>query len=232
MTPTPAPDAGGPEQLVRSVVAALQPLPAVRAIALFGSLAEGRGDRWSDVDMLVACDRVEATCWEAAAAIRAAKPVLYYRVFTAAEQPSGRYWFAEESPFHKLDVSFHTLEDHLSCYRDCARLGHDVVLKEVYRSVMSSGAHEGVAEPTGAAAAIPLCIDDREMEIGKWIRRLQDALKGRMRGTAPNEAVASAECGLRTALAGVPSDAVMAGGQIGRLARTLLELAGGARGGG
>jgi hypothetical protein len=80
------------------LVAALAEVTGVRRIASFGSVAAGRADPWSDLDLFVACADVDRTAWVAAAAIRAAKPVLIYRMFTGVPQPSGRYWFADEPP--------------------------------------------------------------------------------------------------------------------------------------
>ena len=74
------PDPEGPERVARRVIATLAALPFVRNIALFGSLAEGRADCWSDVDLCVACDDVERTQWMAASAIRAAALVKQSRL--------------------------------------------------------------------------------------------------------------------------------------------------------
>jgi hypothetical protein len=90
------------------IVTALAGVPGVRRIASFGSVAVGRADRWSDLDLFVVCADVDHTAWYAVAAIRSAKPVLFYRMFTGVPQPSGRYWFSDETPFTRLDVSFYT----------------------------------------------------------------------------------------------------------------------------
>ena len=107
----PSPDSRRPAELAADITAALSSLQCVRAIALFGSLAADRADAWSDIDMPVACDDVDSTKWTVAAAAYASKPVLYYRPFTAAAQPSGRYWFEGESPFYKLDIGFDSIYD-------------------------------------------------------------------------------------------------------------------------
>lgn len=44
------------EHVVETVVAALEPIPAVEAVALSGSLADGEVDEFSDVDVTAFCD--------------------------------------------------------------------------------------------------------------------------------------------------------------------------------
>jgi predicted nucleotidyltransferase len=99
-------------ELLREIVTTLSQLTCVRSIHSFGSVAIGTSDQWSDLDLLVECADVDKTPWRAAAAIRALKPVLFYRMFSGVPQPSGRYWFCDESPFLRLDVSFHSTAEH------------------------------------------------------------------------------------------------------------------------
>jgi hypothetical protein len=108
--------------------AALAEVTGVRRIASFGSVAAGRADPWSDLDLFVACADVDRTAWVAAAAIRAAKPVLFYRMFTGVPQPSGRYWFADEAPFTRLDVSFYAPADFEAVCRNGLKKEHPVTV--------------------------------------------------------------------------------------------------------
>src|SRR3954470_4293230 len=102
---------GDLERLQRELVASLSAITSIRNIDSFGSVAAGDADEWSDLDLLVWCELPEQTAWLAAAAIRSIKRVAFYRMFTGVSQPSGRYWFCNESPFHRLDVSFHSPEE-------------------------------------------------------------------------------------------------------------------------
>jgi predicted nucleotidyltransferase len=203
-----------PRLIADDIAAALSHVPFVRAIALFGSLAAGSADAYSDVDMLVACDDVEATKWTVAAALRKAKPVLFYRKFTAAEQPSGRYWFVGESPFHKLDISFDPIEDYARVIRDGGRLGHKITAHEVYRRLEPS------VTTSGAMPGRPLIIDEREWEVGLSIYRSLLSLKSCLRGGDGTRGFDE----LREAAMELPRDAVMAGGNVGQLVHEVVEM--------
>ncbi len=202
------------------VTSALATLPFVHAVSVFGSLANGCADRWSDVDMAVACEEVEGAKWLAAAAIRAAKPVLFYREFSAVEQPAGRYWFAGESPFHRLDVSFHAVEEHLACYLDSARMGDCGELRAVHLRAPSPGPTDSSLDPFPR-----LSISARETEIGRWIHRLFNSLKAQLRGADRLEEVAARAAGLRGSLGELTRECTLDGGRIGWLAYQLLDLA-------
>jgi predicted nucleotidyltransferase len=193
--------------LAKHITAAISSETGVRAIALFGSLAVGREDAWSDVDMLVACEDVESVQWTIAGAIRAVKPVLYFRPFSMAKEPCGRYWFEEESPFQKLDISFDSVEDYEGFQRDGGRFGHDVTLREVYRRDWSCAAM-GRNDP-----ACPLEIGEREQEIANDIYRSLCSLKSLFRGGNDTRGLE----GVLAAARELGPDAVMAGGRIGEL---------------
>ena len=217
------PAVDGPQRIASEIVAALASLDGVRRIALFGSLAEGRADRWSDVDMIVACQDSDVTQWAAAAEIRRAKGVLFYQTFSTAEQPSGRYWFEGESPFHKLDVSLHPLAAYEAVRRGQAPDEYPMTLKEVY----SAEPYDGT--PSVAVAAAPLSFDAQETRIKQCHVPLMNSLRSRLRGRDlyPNSSAELEEKAreLRGRLEGVSPDAVMAGGRIGQLAWRLVEMA-------
>jgi len=126
------PHPAGTTCVAREMIATLALLPFVQHIALFGSLAEDRADCWSDVDLWVACEDVEQTQWIAAAAMRAAHPVLFYRMFSNAAQPAGRYWFAHASPFHKIDISFYPPALYHTAVSQPTYLGYPVTVREVF----------------------------------------------------------------------------------------------------
>lgn len=50
------PDPGRPPRLAEDIARVMWNLVFVRGVAVFGSLATGRADRWSDIDVLVACE--------------------------------------------------------------------------------------------------------------------------------------------------------------------------------
>jgi predicted nucleotidyltransferase len=213
-----APDPHGPERLRAEIASALAPLPSVRAISLFGSLAAGTADRWSDVDMLVACDDVETSQWTAAAAIRAAKSVLFYRMFSTAAQPSGRYWFDGESVFHKLDVSFITPEEYAEHFRAPSRLGYPVTLREIHRNDAPRGA-------MSHAAPYVCQITERETLIGTWIVYAENTIRATLRGQQPRRSLFEVSENLAQSLEGISRDACMAGGAIGGVAYPVLDIA-------
>jgi len=215
-----SPDTAGPERIMREVTAALVRLPFVHAVSVFGSLANGRADCWSDVDMVVACNEVETSKWLAATEIRAAQPVLCYREFSAVEQPAGRYWFEGESPFQRLDVSFHTVEEHLGGYRDSRGMADCGEFRAVYVRGANSSPLVSSLGPFPR-----LHISSRETEIGKWIHRLFNSLKAQFRGQDRSEEVAGRAAGLRASLGEMTRESSLDSGRIGFLAYQLLDIA-------
>lgn len=210
--------------LAAGVAAALGKVRSVRRIALFGSLAEDRADCWSDIDMFVGCEDVAATQWSAAAAIRTARPVLFYQTFSTAEQPSGRYWFVGESPFHKLDITFLSREEYETRRGDMTLNGYPIAVRNIYTARAD--------DVPAASPPVPLTIlqfGEHEIRIQRIIAPLMNSLHSRLRGREmyPNS---SGELDLkarmlRESLNGVTRDTVMAGGRIGLLAWQLLEMA-------
>lgn len=211
------PDPAGPPRLLAEVTGIFAGVPFVRSLAVFGSLAEGRADRWSDVDLLVECDDGARCPWLAAGALRQAKPVLFYRKFSLVEQPSGRYWFAGESLFHRLDVSFHSPEEMAGRQRTHEARGW------VVRPLAVPACRPMRSDPV---VAVPLAISEREAEIGLWLYRTLNALQAHLRHGGRATELQAAAAGLRTSLAGIERDAVMAGGRIGELAYRVLAMAG------
>jgi predicted nucleotidyltransferase len=211
------PEAGAAARVVQSVTAALSALPFVRRIGVFGSLADRTDDRWSDVDMFVACDDVERMRWSAADAIRRTKPVLFYRMFSSNGQPAGRYWFVDESPFQKLDVSFHDLDRYDRLCRTGEYMGSSVNTREVY-------ACDAGHPATSPVSPSPLEITSRETEIGSWIYRLLRSIKARCRNTPKAADFERDVAGLATAMDGVSGDMVMGGGRVGELGHRLLRM--------
>ncbi|MHB1001306.1 MAG: nucleotidyltransferase domain-containing protein [Armatimonadota bacterium] len=200
------------------ITSALRMQPYVRAIALFGSLADSRADKYSDIDMLVVCDNVDQIRWHAASVIRSVKPVLYYRKFSAVDQPSGRYWFNGESLFNRLDVSFNSVEEYGLLIKEPVRFGKDIILKELY------------VNPDHLSYTLPvievnhLDASSRETEVGLWVYRLLNGMKTHLRGNEPNRSLVETTDGLRNAMNGISRDTIMAGGAIGEMVYSVFDI--------
>jgi len=207
-------DPNGPERIADEIVSTLKAVPSVKAIALFGSLAAGSSDVWSDVDMRVACDDVDTAKWTAASAVRDAKQVLFYRPFTSAMQPFGRYWFVGESPFHKIDISFDSIDEYEAFLQGKDLLGYEIVMLEVYRRTGLYVPESHHVDPS------PLAIDEQEQLVGSYIYRSLCSLKSVLRG---GDDTRGFEDLLRTANE-MPRDSIMAGGKIGELVHTVTEI--------
>jgi hypothetical protein len=199
------------------VVRALAQVSSVRAIASFGSLAAGCSDEWSDVDLFVACEDVEDSAWLAAAAVRRAKPVLFYRTFSVGQQPSGRYWFADESPFNRLDVSFYTPEGFEAVCRDGVHADFPVTVRSEYvrgeAPTTAPGAH---FHPSG-----PLRITPGEQSIGRLLYVHLEAAKAYRRKLDCKWDLRETRAALAAALSTRP---ITVGGDFQRLARAALQL--------
>ena len=204
-------------RLQEKLVSLLSRLPFVESLALFGSIAENRSDRWSDIDLYVACKNVEDVSWLAASAIRLGKPVSFYRMFSVTGQPSGRYWFSDESPFQKLDISFHSPADYHDLLSSSAQKGFGIEEINVVNSTKVDPAD--LPEPCSH-----LEVSSQEQEIGLWIRRVVDSLKAHLREKCELTETLSTVDGLRQATSRVDSGTVCAGGAVGHLSYCLLEM--------
>ena len=89
------------------MVDALGGCPAVARVAVFGSIAEDRDDRYSDIDLLCAVEG-EDGAWQAAAALRRALPLRWHGCFGGVDPPSGRHWLVDECVFHSVDLAYDT----------------------------------------------------------------------------------------------------------------------------
>ena len=165
------------------LVAALSVLTCVRRIDSFGSVATGRADQWSDLDLLVSCELVEPTAWLAAAAIRSTKRVEFYRPFTSVAQPSGRYWFDDESPFHRLDISFYSRAEHAAICRSGFRSEHPVTVKPEHVAHVSA---DPSVDARLLSSADRVEVTQRETNIGRLLYRHLETAKDQMRGRQGN----------------------------------------------
>jgi len=200
------PQGTGLERLRRELVAALSAITSVRNIDSFGSVATGCADQWSDLDLLISCEVPEHTAWLAAGAIRSTKRVVFYRMFTAVAQPSGRYWFCNESPFHRLDVTFHSPAEHAAVCRSGVRGGHPIHVRPEYMAHVPAdlSADRRLISPAGRVEVTPC-----ETEIGRLLCRHLEAVKTQLRGRLAKRNVLETRAALLAAAAETP---ILAGG--------------------
>lgn len=213
------PDIAGPTRIASEVCSVLSELPFVHRISLFGSLAEDRADGWSDVDMMVACDNVEVNAWVAAKSICLAKPILYYRKFSAREQPLGRYWFVDESPFNRLDISFESPEDYQSRLENPEISGYAITYREIY-----SGDKDAASASSITTELFLLPASDHETRIGILIYFSLSAIKHHLRTGSILDKDIPRIRGLFETLPTLPRDTVMSGGGIGELAHQTTDM--------
>ena len=218
LNPLIYPEHSSPHRIADEVLSVLAGMGCVRRVALFGSLAESRADSWSDIDMIVACDDAKVNAWSAVLAITTAKPVLFYRKFSTREQPSGRYWFAGESIFNRLDISFICLDEYQSYFVDPSLFGHEIALREVYASDLNSNAAS--AEPNRFLEPAT----DYETEIGMYVYFSLEALKHYLRGKGCPDKDIPRIAGLRKAIPDLPRHSMLRNGCIGELAHQVYEM--------
>lgn len=144
--------------------------------------------------------------------------MLFYRPFSNAPQPCGRYWLDGESPFHKIDISFETLRDFDDALRKQEHAGHPAVV----RGISVRPHRQRLARH--AATMRSLQFDELELDIGWRIYMLQSVLKSHLRGDEPFSEVTSDCDALRATLRGAGRNAVVEGGRIGCLAWRLVDM--------
>jgi hypothetical protein len=98
-----------PKRIALDLVDALAACPAVSRVAIFGSLANGAHDGWSDIDAICAVEGEDGP-WQAAATLRRAMPLRWHGAFSGGVAPDGRHWLLGESVFHSIDLSFGAAE--------------------------------------------------------------------------------------------------------------------------
>lgn len=168
-----------PIRIQGNIIDALSRLTCVRRIVSFGAIARGCYDQWSDVDLLVICEHAESISWVSASVIREIMPVLFYREFTTKDQPSGRYWFREESAMNRLDISFESKQSYAAILVNPVKDGHDMVMRDEYIATcdMRLERDRSVAAPWKHVA-----ISQEETEVGRCLYRAIEAVKFVLRG--------------------------------------------------
>ena len=193
------------ERIRAEVVAALSALTCVRRIDSFGSIAIGSFDEWSDLDLLVSCEGTE-TPWLAAAVIRSLRKVAFYRMFTGVPQPSGRYWFCGESPFRRLDVSFHSPAEHERVCLAGVRQGHPV---NVHPEYVAQRSPDGAADARLLSPMHPVKVTAQETEVGRLLYNHLETAKEHLRGRQAKRSIAESRAALLHAASQTP---MMVGG--------------------
>jgi hypothetical protein len=208
------------DRIKNELVSALARLSTVRRIASYGSIAEGRTDQWSDIDLAVACDPFDIGAWLAASAIRATKPVLYYRTFHNRVQPLGRYWFTDESPFQRLDISFYSLDDYSLLLATGMQDGHPQTYHEEH---VATDRCDPDADCRKHNPARPVVFSPTELDTGGLPFVFLEAIKAKMRGRKIKWSQYESGEELRNALAS-PECASFGGGDFAGLVRKCLAL--------
>jgi len=124
------PYASTPPRIALDVADALARCHAVSRVTLFGSLATGTHDGWSDIDVMCVTPS-PAGAWEAARLLRDAMPFRWYGPFSGMPSPSGRYWPYGEALFHSVDLSFRTAEAHARVLSEGLR-GRPVTTRDLH----------------------------------------------------------------------------------------------------
>jgi hypothetical protein len=123
------PYASAPPRIALDVAEALARCAAVSRVTLFGSLAAGTHDGWSDIDVMCVIPG-RAGAWEAIGILRESLPLRWYGPFADLPLPSGRYWPYGESIFHSVDLSFRTSEAHARVLEEGVN-GHKVIAHDL-----------------------------------------------------------------------------------------------------
>ena len=164
-----------PPRIALDVAEALARCPAVSRVTLFGSLASGTHDGWSDIDVMCVTPG-RAGAWEAVQVLREAMPLRWHGPFSDLPQPSGRYWPYGESLFHSVDLSFRTAEAHARVLEEGLSgvkvIAHDLLWRE---ASPSRGMGGGVQADTGeygfthALYAAAKAMKEYLRSTGEWI---------------------------------------------------------------
>lgn len=193
--------ASGIRRIRDELIAALSMLTCVRRVDSFGSVAAGSDDPWSDLDLIVSCEGPECTQWLAAAAIRSTKQVAFYRMFSGTAQPSGRYWFCNESPFHRLDVSFCSTAAHAAIREAGIRAGYSVAMHTEYEAHLPA---DRTADERLHGLADFVDVTPSETALGKLLYVYLETSKGRLRGLPVPRDIVETRAALMDAVAAQP----------------------------
>jgi hypothetical protein len=212
------PDPSANIRLLHNVRNHLSAMSCVQHVIVFGSFAQDRADRWSDIDILVVtANRTQFRV--VFSGLAEYKPIVWRGSFVPQVQPSGGnilgIVFEGESVFHNVDLNFMTLaENHMP--DALTRFG---VLKELY------------------AAAAPISeVDDRDIptpepahpdnwRIFEGFHFTRKAIKQLLRGADAYDELRQRSDQLRHILNDYAPDFETPYGKIGWLAHHYLAMA-------
>ncbi len=93
------------DDLLQRLIARLPSLPGFRTLSLFGSLAEGRADGYSDIDLIVTTDDLEAAREQCLQMLEAIGPVEFCWVLPLRpDEWNPMLAFAGEGYYHRLEL--------------------------------------------------------------------------------------------------------------------------------
>lgn len=94
-----------PRALLESIAQALRAMPGAVALYAFGSLAQGRGDEYSDIDLTLLSTDVDASLAARHTVLSQVEPIaLEWRIVPSRDRWAATYLFVDVSPYHKLDL--------------------------------------------------------------------------------------------------------------------------------
>ena len=163
-------------QLSQYIIGSIAEVPGVERVMTFGSLVDNAFDAFSDVDLFVVIDPND-WAWAVADVIRAHHPVLFYRMFSTDRQPAGRYWFKDQSPMTRLDISFHSPQAMSQIVSTGMYMGHQVMCRTCYER----DAINTTISPASSIKQRFLHFTDEETHLGSCIYRLSCAIRHAMR---------------------------------------------------
>lgn len=212
------PKADRPLQLMEEIRAIFVTLPFVQRIRVFGSLARGDWDCWSDIDLLVVT-QTRSQFRDAFEALLKQKPIIHRSPFVPKVEPAGGYVlgnvFAGESVFHCLDLNFLTMTEYQSP-ESLVRFGE---LTELYCSAI-----ETVVSESGRIYPIEEETAD-EVRINYGLHFTKKAVKKILRGQSAQDDLRKFSTILRDTMQDYPDDYCAPTGAIGKVAHTYIKIA-------
>jgi len=212
------PDPAGNLRLKDALCDLLATVSFVQRVILFGSFAQERADRWSDIDLLVVTiNRLQF--WELLTLLVQHKPIVWRGLFVPQYPPSGGnvlgIVFEGESVFHNVDLNFMTLAE----YHTPDALTRFGTAKEVYATAAPvSNVDDGVISM--AEVQHP---DNRRIFEG--LHFTKKAIKRILRGQSAHDELRQRSDQLRHILNDYPPDVESPYGKIGWLAHQYLAMA-------
>lgn len=214
------PDQNALARLLKELTEFFAQFPSVNRIFIFGSMARGNWDRWSDIDLLIVTRASSAQQWEIFDSLCQSKPILHHHAFIAMK-PSGGFVpgivFEDESVFHMLDLNFVSLAQYQSP-QALARFGK-------FRELFTAGEDCLELERENGTCFKPPIENPDEQRIGAGIHWTKKAVKKSLRGSDNIDELVTTSAHLKEIMLDFPEDKTMPGGNICHLARQYIKIA-------